>query len=135
MTDPNDTDQSNSTDINTEPPTDSDAPGDREDCLDPADVPILSWEISPYRRYCDGGTTALAVALLNYQKQHGEGEQLGSPADHIAEFHCPTCGCDVRGVYRDETHHCPRCGTEPTVETRNADPTNPKQTTPSNVLD
>lgn len=83
---------------------------DDTDPLDPYRLPTLAEQIELYRRY---GDTELAIALLNYE-WFGQGS-ANSPADVGADFHCPNCEENVRGVSRPRGPYCacPLCGDEP----------------------
>lgn len=64
------------------------------------DQPSLSEQVAPYQQY---GDAELAVALLEFQKQHSvpglnESVRVGAPAASGATFECQHCNVNVRGV-------------------------------------
>jgi hypothetical protein len=93
----------------------SDAEGsDDADMRDPlveVEPPPLSEQIAPYLTYdSDSDDTHLAMSLLMYQRKFG-GPGVASPAKHGADFHCPNCEIDVRGVSKNgRVQLCPKCG-------------------------
>lgn len=74
-------------------------------------APPLRDQLAPYLGF---GDAELAVSLLAYQKMHPT-QAFGSPADVGADYHCPDCEKDVRGVSRpdDPGRRCPICGELP----------------------
>lgn len=81
------------------------------------DQPSLSEQVAPYQQY---GDAELAVALLEFQKQHSvpglnESVRVGAPAASGATFECQHCNVNVRGVATPSapSQRCPCCGERP----------------------
>lgn len=92
---------------------------------DPLDDPVseppsLREQVEPYLKY---GDAELAVSLLNFQKRFG-GPGIARPALRGADYHCPECEVNVRGVSRsaETLLSCPICGTQPGMLTLGSGP-------------
>lgn len=82
-----------------------------KDPLDDIEFPTLAEQIEPYRQF---GDTELALSLLSFAKHYGT-PGISRPADVGADYHCPDCEENVRGVSRPSggVVACPLCGEEP----------------------
>lgn len=80
------------------------------DPLDDLEMPTLREQLEPYRYL---GDAELELTLLGFSKQFG-GPGIARPADCGADYHCPECGENVRGVSGSGTVlACPICGEQP----------------------
>lgn len=81
-----------------------------KDPLDGYEPPPLAEQIEPYRDY---GDDELAVALLAFERSFG-GPGISAPCKRGADYHCPNCEADVRGITLDgQVLRCPLCGETP----------------------
>lgn len=82
-----------------------------KDPLDEIEHPTLAEQIAPYRKY---GDTALAISLWSFERKFG-GPGLSRPCVKGADYYCPNCEENVRGVSRPsgKVVACPLCGEEP----------------------
>lgn len=83
-----------------------------DDPLDDIEGPTLAEQLEPYRKY---DNPELAVSLLSYEKFGGPGLPSAPAKGATADYHCPDCEENVRGVSRRDGHvvACPLCGCEP----------------------
>lgn len=91
-----------------------------EDLVESIDHPTYAEQVRPYKKFGDG---ELAVSLYMFARKFG-GPGIGSPAARGADYHCPECDADVRGVSIDgEVLLCPMCHHQPGLLTLGTGPT------------